>query len=149
MYEIKKANDVDALYGFFEKNKLEISDGPSATKPLTGWQIDDKSEIIAGIMLGSCDGEFILDGIAVTESLRREKIGEKLLNTLLEEAKKRGAERLLLVAKVPEFFRVNGFETIADPTSVPQFFSCLSCPQYRKTCFPEIMSKKIADKKQL
>ncbi len=40
--------------------------------------------------------------------------------------------------ELPEFFRKYGFETVAREEA-PNFFECLTCPQYGKTCHPEVM----------
>ena len=45
---------------------------------------------------------------------------------------------MYLVARAPEFFRKNGFVTIPREEA-PNFFECLTCPQYGKTCHPEVM----------
>lgn len=140
---MKVTEDYDKLYSFLEENGLEIHDGLSPTKPQKAWQIEEDGKIVAGIVLGKCEDDYIVDGIAVDKSLRREKIGNKLLATLTEEAKTRGAKRLLLVAKVPEFFRSNGFVE-GDFNHVPVFFGCLDCEQKGKTCFPLLMEKKLA-----
>lgn len=137
---MKVTEDYDKLYAFFEENGLETHDGISPTKPLKAWQIEEDGKIIGGTVLGKCEDDFILDGIAVDKDKRRSKIGQKLIDTLMEEAKKRGAKRLLLVAKVPGFFRANGFVE-GDFEDVPVFFGCLDCVQKDKTCFPLLMKK--------
>ncbi len=46
--------------------------------------------------------------------------------------------RLFLVARAPEFFRRNGFVTVPRQDA-PNFFECLTCPQYAVSCHPEVM----------
>lgn len=140
--KMKEVTDFDKLYEFFEDNGLETHDGVSPTTPLKAWQIEENGKIVAGAVLGKCEDDYVLDGIAVDEKMRRNKVGQKLLDTLLEEARKRGAKRILLVAKVPAFFKANGFvEGYYD--DVPIFFGCLDCPQKDKTCFPVLMEKQL------
>ncbi|MGN0705152.1 MAG: GNAT family N-acetyltransferase, partial [Lentihominibacter sp.] len=76
--------------------------------------------------------------IAVDGSRRGENLGTELLNKGIEETKSLGGRRMYLVARAPEFFRKNGFVTIPREEA-PNFFECLTCPQYGKTCHPEVM----------
>jgi len=46
----------------------------------------------------------------------------------------------MLVAKVPSFFRTLGFLPV-DRQDTPEISHCLTCNQYQKDCFPEIMQK--------
>ena len=89
-------------------------------------------------MLALRQGKYIIDGIAVDEAYRQENIGRALVDKVLAEIRERGASELYLVARAPGFFRRLGFEKVA-PEEAPLFFECAQCPQYQKTCHPEIM----------
>ena len=89
-------------------------------------------------MLALREGEYICDGIAIDEELRGTGLGSKLLDLGLEETAKQGGKRMYLVARAPEFFRRNGFVTVPRQDA-PNFFECLTCPQYGVTCHPEVM----------
>lgn len=141
-YEIKPTEDLYTLNKFFEENDLEIGDEdePEKTDPVAAWNVVDTKGMAGGILLALCEGEYILDGIAVREDLRGTNLGKELLFKILKEAKNRGAKRIYLVARAPDFFRKYGFKK-TNPAKVPPFFGCLGCPQYNKICFPEVMIK--------
>ena len=80
----------------------------------------------------------MVNGIAIEEDLRGTGLGSLLLNKGLEETSNRGGERMFLVARAPEFFRRNGFVTVPREEA-PNFFECLTCPQYGVSCHPEVM----------
>ena len=88
-------------------------------------------------------GEFIVDGIAVDPEWRKCKLGKELLYRGIEEVLKLGGKRIYLVARAPEFFRKHGFVTVAKEEA-PNFFECLTCPQFGKNCHPEVMRLQLA-----
>ena len=65
-----------------------------------------------------------------------------MMDEAIKEVKDRGGESLYLVARAPGFFRTLGFQQVA-PENAPLFFECAQCPQYQKTCHPEIMKLEI------
>lgn len=89
-------------------------------------------------MLAERQGEFIVDGIAVDPEYRKEKLGKALLDLGIAETRKRGGKRIFLVARAPGFFRKSGFVTVPREEA-PNFFECLTCPQYGVDCHPEVM----------
>ncbi len=99
---------------------------------------DGQQGLIGAAVLAKREGRYICDGIAVNPDYRGEGIGELLIRRLLGDVKELGGDGLYLVARAPGFFRTQGFQTI-DPEDAPNFFECKYCPQYQKTCWPEIM----------
>lgn len=143
-YHISETDEYDRLVEMFIRHGLEFSfDEPLPTDLVKCWKAeDDNGRLISGCVLAMRGGEYIIDGISTEPEYRKEKIGGKLLKQALDEAKKRDGKEVYLVAKAPGFFRKHGFENI-EATDVPELFDCLSCPQYRKSCFPEVMKLKI------
>ncbi|MGL4484476.1 MAG: GNAT family N-acetyltransferase [Anaerovoracaceae bacterium] len=146
-YLVKEAKikDYETLVSFFIENELEFSEEePVPTDLVKCWRADDPNtgELKAAAVLAKREGKFILDGIAVESSLRGGKIGETLLEEVINETKSRHGNEIYLVARAPEFFRKNGFVDIAREEA-PNFFECLTCPQYGETCFPEVMKKEL------
>ena len=93
-----------------------------------------KAEFMRGLyLLGHC-----MDGIAVDPEYRKEKLGKALLDLGIAETRKRGGKRIFLVARAPGFFRKSGFVTVPREEA-PNFFECLTCPQYGVDCHPEVM----------
>ncbi|MDD6919646.1 MAG: GNAT family N-acetyltransferase [Eubacteriales bacterium] len=147
---ISVTENMDVLNNFFEINGLEISeDEPVVTNVIKAWRVDNRdivensgdvsdSSLVAGICLAFREGAYIIDGIAVDESLRGKKVGEYLLNLAIDEVKKRGGNEIFLVARSPGFFFKQGFEEIGQE-GAPLFYECAGCEQYNVTCFPKIM----------
>jgi GNAT superfamily N-acetyltransferase len=94
--------------------------------------------LVGACILARREGEFICDGIAVDPGYRKSNLGKQLLDTLLKEAKSRGADKVFLVARAPGFFAKAGFLPV-QRKEAPEFFECFTCPQYGKTCHPEVM----------
>jgi N-acetylglutamate synthase-like GNAT family acetyltransferase len=132
--------DYNSLKEFFIENGLEYDDGKVDDRIVCSWQIREgpKQSIVAGALLIKSKGEFILDGIAVSQSCRKNRKGSLLLGEVIKKVRQMGGRRIYLTAKVPDFFRKAGFETISFQDG-PDYFDCLSCPQYGKKCRPEVM----------
>lgn len=141
MIEIRTTDDYEKLVPFFIENELEFSeDEPVPTDIVRCWEVVDGDRLIGGFVLAKRDNEFICDGIAVDPEYRNTEIGRKLLKLGIEETIKEGGHSMYLVARAPGFFRKEGFEEVSEEDA-PNFFECLTCPQYGKTCYPEIMKK--------
>lgn len=141
--KIEVTKEYDLLTKFFEKNGLEISEEePVATDTLKAWKISDANILVAAATLAKREGRYILDGIAVEEEYRKLKLGKLLLDLVIKEIRTLGGDALYLVARAPGFFARFGFEEV-EAKAAPQFFECFTCPQYGKTCHPQIMRLKI------
>ncbi len=142
-FKISVTEDYEKLVPFFIENDLEFSeDEPVPTDLVKCWQIvkggEEDEELIGGFVLAKREGEFIVDGIAIAPEYRKCKLGKVLLDKGIEETLKLGGKRIFLVARAPEFFRKNGFVTVSRDDA-PNFFECLTCPQYGVDCHPEVM----------
>jgi N-acetylglutamate synthase-like GNAT family acetyltransferase len=139
-YRITTTDEYERLVEMFIRHGLEFSfDEPLPTNVVECWKAEDRDgRLISGCVLAVRGNEYIIDGIATEPEFRKEKIGGQLLELALEEVRKRGGEKVYLVAKAPGFFRKHGFIDI--PVSeVPELFDCYSCPQFGQTCHPEVM----------
>jgi N-acetylglutamate synthase-like GNAT family acetyltransferase len=141
-FKISVTEDYDKLVPFFIENDLEFTEEDAIQVPTDLeclWEVtDDEGKLIGGFVLAKRQGEFIVDGIAVDPEYRKAKLGSALLKGGIEEAVKRGGKRMYLVARAPEFFRKHGFVTVPREEA-PNFFECLTCPQYGVSCHPEVM----------
>lgn len=152
---LRSTDEYDRLVKFFVENRLEFDgDEEVDTDILKCWKITQadtedlkhiKAEakkgedyLVAGCVLALREGKYIIDGIAVDQTMRKFGLGKMLINKAKEEVISRGGDAIYLVARAPEFFKRLGFEIIpAD--NAPNFFECKYCPQYGKECHPEIM----------
>lgn len=146
-FKIRETEDYESLVPFFIENDLEFSeDEPVPTDIVKCWDVreeetggeNEKGRLIGGFVLARRQGEFIVDGIAVDPEYRKAKLGQTLLEKGIEEARSRGGKRIFLVARAPGFFRKKGFVTV-ERKDAPNFFECLTCPQYGVDCHPEVM----------
>ena len=140
-FKIEVTEDYEALVPFFIENDLEFTeDEPVPTDIIKCWRIvtGDEEKLIGGFVLAKREGEFIVDGIAIDPDYRKYKLGKALLDKGIEETLKLGGKRIFLVARAPGFFRKSGFVTVPREEA-PNFFECLTCPQYGIDCHPEVM----------
>jgi len=141
--DIRETDNYAELMDLFFRNGLEITeDEPVPTDIIKGWRAELVGKLVGGCVLSLRQGDYIIDGIAIEPAMRQTGLGAHLLNLALEEAKARGADSVYLVAKAPDFFRKQGFLTI-DREEAPLFFECFTCPQYLKSCFPEVMKYRV------
>ena len=147
-YQINETEEYEKLVSFFIENELEFTEEDAEGVPtdlVKCWQITDEgNNLLGAFVLAKREGEFICDGIAIDEELRGTGLGTKLLRLGLEETIKLGGTRMYLVARAPEFFRKNGFVTVPRQEA-PNFFECLTCPQYGVSCHPEVMRIELTD----
>lgn len=157
-FKIRETDDYEKLVPFFIENELEFSEedmkevptdivkcweitegtGKVATHKPDGEITDEHGRLIGGFVLAKREGEFICDGIAIDPEWRGTQLGKALLGLGIEEVLRQGGKRMFLVARAPGFFRKNGFVTV-DRDEAPDFCECFTCPQYNKSCFPEVM----------
>lgn len=139
-FRIQTTDEYERLVKFFVENELEFDgDEEVDTDIIHCWKMTHTDDVlIGGCVLAMRQGKYIIDGIAVTKLFRKFGLGKIMLKKAINEVKKLGGNELYLVARAPEFFRNYGFETV-DANEAPLFFECAQCPQYQKTCFPEIM----------
>lgn len=135
-----QTDEYERLVKFFVENQLEFDgDEEVDTDIIKCYKMtEDNDVLVGGAVLAKREERYIIDGIAVDEKYRNQKIGDILLSKIIEEVKTLGGKELFLVARAPGFFRKNGFVQV-DENKAPNFFECKQCPQYKVTCHPEIM----------
>lgn len=134
-------DEYQTLMAFFEANHLEVdAEEVVPTDVIRCWKITpkDSDRLIGAVALAQRQGEYIIDGIAVDEKYRKTNLGKLLLDEAISVVKARDGKRIYLVARAPGFFRKSGFGTIPRDEA-PNFFECLTCPQYGVDCHPEVM----------
>jgi len=136
--------DEGPLVRLFIENGLEYSENDEIKTDLVKcWKAErGDSALIGGCVLAKREGRFICDGIATDPSVRGLRVGERLLLTMFDEVRSLGGDSLYLVARAPGFFSKYGFVPIGRDEA-PTFFECFTCPQYGRTCHPEVMRKEL------
>lgn len=143
-FTIRSTDEYERLVKFFVDNQLEFDgDEEVDTDILKCWKVTHTEDVlIGGCVLALREGRYIIDGIAVDKLFRKFGIGKIMMDKAVKEVRNRGGKELFLVARAPGFFRTLGFEKV-EPEKAPLFFECGQCPQYKKTCHPEIMRLEI------
>jgi N-acetylglutamate synthase-like GNAT family acetyltransferase len=145
-FEIRPTTYYERLVPFFIENGLEFSEEDEVPTDIVACYLAEYPEasqssparIAGAAVLALREGEYICDGIATDAGARGAGLGKELLETLISDVRSRGGASLYLVARAPAFFAKHGFVPIPR-TEAPSFFECFTCPQYKKTCFPEVM----------
>ena len=143
-FKLEVTDQYERLVKFFVENQLEFDgDEEVDTDIVKCWKAEAEDDKLAGgCVLAMRQGKYIIDGIAVDSAFRKSGLGKLMMDEAIKEVKDRGGESLYLVARAPGFFRTLGFQQVA-PENAPLFFECAQCPQYQKTCHPEIMKLEI------
>ena len=137
----KETNDYDTLSRMFHECGLEIEiedQPPEGT--LNMWKWEEDGQLVGGIVLSVRDGRYVLADLAVRAPWREKGIGLQLMDMVLEEARRRGAEEIWACAKIPEYYLTKGWEEMDRATS-PEISNCQTCEQFNVTCFPCIIRK--------
>ena len=134
--------DYESLKDLFIKSGLEIHwEDPAPEGLVTCFKMIDEEtgeRLGAGGLVLNEKNEYILRCVAVEEEHRGKGYGIQLVNKVLEEGKMRGAKRIWLTGKVPEFYKKFGF-TVAKRSDAPFKTKCGECPQYHNGCESEVM----------
>jgi predicted N-acetyltransferase YhbS len=93
---------------------------------------------VGGMALEKRSGEYVLADLAVLEEFRGQKLGIQMVDKAIEELKLMGGEKVLLVAKIPDFYRKWNFK-IMKREDAPNISKCMTCEKFNKECFPEVM----------
>ncbi len=138
--KIIRTEDYLPLAELFRSSGLETEDTP-AEGTFAMWRCEDETgQLLGAATLKFLNGCYVLDNLAVEESLRYGGIGVQLMETVIKEAKNRGAEEIWGCAKVPEYYLDKGWEKVA-PEDSPAISHCQTCGQYQVSCFPCIIKK--------
>ena len=139
----RRTQDLDAVRTLCVQAGLDMQDGPlEGVVVAYGTYIGDR--LIGCATLQFADGSHFLEYVAVDASFRNTGIGAMLVAKIEEEARSRGMSELWAKARSPGFYERIGFRIISDDEPRPKSLdTCKGCPQFRKSCFPEIVVKRL------
>ncbi len=138
-----KLEEYGNIASFFVKHGLEFSENaPIPTTVVNIWKAVEEEKLVGAIVLAVREGKYIVDGLAVENDCRGAGVGKKLYEVLENKVKEKNGEHIFLVARIPEFWDKAGFEAV-DKKEAPNFFECLTCAQFEKTCYPKVMKKRM------
>lgn len=145
-YKLVETEEYERLVEFFVKNGLEFDGDEEVDTDIIKCMkvVDNDDNLLGGAVLAKREGKFIIDGIAVKEQYRKNRIGKMMLDHVVLDVKDRGGKEIYLVARAPGFFAKSGFVPVK-PEEAPNFFECKTCPQFQVSCHPEIMKLAMQD----
>jgi N-acetylglutamate synthase-like GNAT family acetyltransferase len=139
MPELRETSDFSAMLSLARESGLE-SDHLTSIVSAYGFYLDGKLVGCAALKKG--DDLFMVECLAVAESMRGRGLGRILVARIEKEAGANGARKLWAIARQPSFFKRIGYRvsSASDP-GAPRNDDCMTCPQFGKSCCPAIVVK--------
>jgi len=112
---------------------------------LARWGAFERDRLVGTIALRHCEGMYVIAWTAVADDRRGEGLGSRLLEVAEDEASRRGAARLWVLARAPGFYLRSGYEPV-DACREQQLLlgPCEGCGQFGATCHPRVAAKDLA-----
>ena len=142
-YKIILSMSYKEMIPMFIRNGLEIAEDSEAPEGLLVCveMIERATEKrVGGASLVYQQDEFIIKTVAIEKEWQGKGLGTTLVEAVIEEAKRRGAKRVYLNAKVPEFYKKIGF-VVVQKEDAPAISDCMNCHRYHHGCDSEIMKR--------
>ena len=134
--QFKTVSDHNSLSVFYRGNGLEVSQNIEAEDGAIYSIASVKhGRIVAASTLSYRKGVYILDYIAVDETLRRMGAGKTAVGIIAEKARELGADKIYISARNPAFFSSIGFIN-GSPKGIDMNADCAGCPQFGHGCEP-------------
>lgn len=140
-YYLKKSKDFEGMLPMFIEEGLEFeADTKAPDSLLLCFELYERisDERIGGISLTYEYGEYVIRSVAIRSDHQGRGLGKYLVSTAIEEAVQWGAKRVMLTAKVPDFYKKMGFYIIPRENA-PEISECQKCRHFHNGCDSEIM----------
>lgn len=139
MPELRETSDFSAMVSLAKESGLE-SEHLAGVVSAFGFYLDDK--LVGCAALKKTDSLFMVECLAVAESMRGKGLGRSLVARIEKEAEVNGAKKIWAIARQPKFFERIGYRVIsASDPDAPRNDDCRTCPQFGKSCSPAIVVK--------
>lgn len=140
--EIVPTDDLDAVRALGVANGLDESERDDRGL-VRAWEVRaEDGTVVGAIALEHADDYDLVNWMSVDAAFRGRGLATRLLQTLEDEARRRGVRRLWATARAPGFFLANGFRPVdAGPEADYLLGECPSCAQYGRECTPEPVVK--------
>ncbi|MFA4946316.1 MAG: GNAT family N-acetyltransferase [Candidatus Micrarchaeia archaeon] len=110
---------------------------------LKAWEAIEDGKPVGSVILRGSGNEYKLDLLAVDKKHQNKGIGTKLMNKVIETAKKLGAQRIFLITRHARgFYEAAGFRKIGEDEFPQPLFVCLHCKR-KEECAPDLMVKQL------
>jgi len=137
--ELRETNDFSAMLRLGRESGLE-SDHLTSIVSAYGLFLD--GDMVGCAALKKGEDLFMVECLAVVESMRGRGLGRILVTRIEKEAGARGAKKLWALARQPRFFERIGYRIVPpNEPSAPKNDDCMTCPQFGKSCCPAIVVK--------
>lgn len=144
-YEIIHSMRFKEMLPMFIEAGLEFeSDADRPEGLLQCYEMIEKASgkrIGGGSLAYTCD-EYVIKTVAIEKEYQGKGLGTDLVNAIMADAKDRGAKRVYLNAKVPEFYKTLGYKVVSGDEA-PDISTCHLCNRYHNGCDSEIMVKEL------
>ncbi|MCU0852930.1 MAG: GNAT family N-acetyltransferase [Thermoplasmata archaeon] len=139
--EFRKTEDYASMVELGRRSGLETNSLPELA---VAYGFFDGDRLVACAGLKTKGGRFSIECLAVEEALRGKGLGAELVHRLESDARRMGADTLWALARRPAFFQAIGY-SIMDHRApgAPDISECLQCKQYRESCHPSIVAKRL------
>ncbi len=137
---IQTTTELEKIDSFFLEQGLEMGNEPVDRHVQKIWTDIEDGVLVGAASLGLREGHWVVDGIAMLPAYRSQGRGSRLLAHVIEEARRRGAHIIWLVAKSPGFFEREGF-SYTDAEHAPEVFGCHDCSIRDIDCHPRWMRR--------
>jgi GNAT superfamily N-acetyltransferase len=112
---------------------------------LAGWAAVEDGRTVGGVLLERLAGRTLVGWLWVDAGGRRRGLGGRLVETAVDEARRRGADALWAVARVPAVFLRHEFVPVADgPDRDRLLATCRECGRFGGECRPEPVVRRLA-----
>jgi len=139
MPELRETNDFSAMLSLARESGLE-SDHLTSIVSAYGFYLDGK--LVGCAALKKVDDLFMVECLAVAESMRGRGLGRTLVARIEKEAGAKGAKKLWAIARQPRFFERIGYRiSSAGDLGAPKNDDCMTCPQFGRSCCPAMVVK--------
>jgi N-acetylglutamate synthase-like GNAT family acetyltransferase len=139
MPELRETSDFCAMLSLARESGLE-SNHLTGVVSAYGFYLDGR--LVGCVALKKDDNLFMVECLAVAESMRGRGLGRTLVARIEKEAGANGAKKLWAIARQPRFFERIGYRvsSASDPGALKND-DCRTCPQFGKSCCPAIVVK--------
>jgi N-acetylglutamate synthase-like GNAT family acetyltransferase len=141
--ELRETNDFSTMLSLAREAGLE-SDHLTGIVSAYGFYLD--GELVGCAALKKGGDLFMVECLAVAESMRGRGLGRALVAQIEKKAMASGARKLWAIARQPMFFERIGYRVspASDPNR-PRNDDCMTCPQFGKSCHPALVVKDFSD----
>lgn len=138
-YNILESKEYFPLIPMYIEEGLEINpEDPEPEGIVVCLKMMDNENLIGCATLTEVNEEYIIRCVVIKKEFQKKGLGSILVKKIIEKVRDRNGKRVLLTAKVPEFYKKLGFEIISEEEA-PFESNCIKCHRFHNGCESQIM----------